>query len=131
MYNAYLKGLNPFKGDMTQKMFCFYAMSLSIVCPILAENLFNEHPFHSYSNKRLDLDTTVGVTSDLRNDEREREREREREIEMLNFQQEAHRPTRSPEYQRLYADFLICQKGSYLYINSPIIEKMKINDLNR
>ena len=41
------------KGDMTQKMFCFYAMPLSFLCPILTENLFNEHPFHSYSNNTV------------------------------------------------------------------------------
>ena len=32
----------------------------------------------------------------------------------------------APEYQRLYTDFL--QKGSYLHINSPIIELIKINN---
>ena len=41
------------KGDMTQKMFCFHAMPLSFLCPILTENLFNEHPFHSYSNNTV------------------------------------------------------------------------------
>ena len=70
------------KGDMAQKMFCFYAMPLSFLCPILTENLFNEHTFHSYSNNTVLIryayfkpqkSETVGVTSDLRNDSRESE----------------------------------------------------------
>ena len=64
------------KGDMTQKM------PISFLCPILTENLFNEHTFHSYSNNTVLIryacfkpqrSETVGVTSDLRNDSRESE----------------------------------------------------------
>ena len=35
-------------------------------------------------------------------------------------EQEAHEPSRSPEYQRFYMTY--CQKGSYFHINMPIIE---------
>ena len=80
-------------------MFCFYAMPLPFLCPIVTENLFNSHPFHSYSdntvlisglNFKPQRSETVGVTSDLRNDSRKSEH---RHAKCFNKREEMHSKT--------------------------------------